>query len=187
VTQAALIDANKHIVGQAATLELNLKDNDAALGTLVDFINAFMEKAPVAAAKIAGIGIGMPGFIDNDSSVMGLAELRMGAARNCKNAMVVNIGWGIGLGMIINNKLFRGDNGFAGEFSHIPLFLNDKICDCGKTGCLETETSLYVMAERAVDGVSAGKTTLLKYLSPTHKQETVNKYCLRRYRATNLL
>jgi len=106
---------------------------------------------------------------------MALAELRMGAARNRKNAMVINVGWGIGLGMIINGRLFRGDNGFAGEFSHIPLFVNNKICDCGKSGCLETETSLYVMAEKAVKGLDANKPSQLRDLSLEHVQETTNK------------
>lgn len=207
VTQAALIDVNKNIVSEVETVGLNLKDNDAALNMLIDFINTFIENTYIPTNKIAGIGIAMPGFIDankginysffknaksslsayisdktglpvfidNDSSVMGLAELRMGAARNCKNAMVINVGWGIGLGMIINNKLFRGDNGFAGEFSHIPLFTNNKICDCGKTGCLETEASLYVMAERAIKAIEEGKTTMLKNLSLDQMQETANK------------
>jgi len=46
--------------------------------------------------------------------------------------MVINLGWGIGLGMILNGELFRGHNGFAGEFSHLPLFSNNKLCSCGQ-------------------------------------------------------
>jgi predicted NBD/HSP70 family sugar kinase len=92
---------------------------------------------------------GIPVFIDNDSSLIALAEFYFGAARGATNAMVVNIGWGIGLGMILNGELFRGNDGFAGEFSHIPLFLNGKSCWCGKVGCLETETSLSLIIENA--------------------------------------
>ena len=40
--------------------------------------------------------------------------------------MVINIGWGVGLGMILNGELFRGHNGFAGEFSHIPVFKDNQ-------------------------------------------------------------
>ena len=72
--------------------------------------------------------VGLPVFIDNDSSLIALAELRFGAIKHRKDAMVVNIGWGVGLGMIINGRMFRGHNGFAGEFSHIPLFENNKLC-----------------------------------------------------------
>ena len=146
------------------------------------FVNAsrginysYFKNIPGSHAAAISNKIGLPVFIDNDSSVMALAELRMGAARNRKNAMVINVGWGIGLGMIINGRLFRGDNGFAGEFSHIPLFVNNKICDCGKSGCLETETSLYVMAEKAVKGLDANKPSQLRDLSLEHVQETTNK------------
>ncbi|WP_325407974.1 ROK family protein [Agriterribacter sp.] len=114
---------------------------------------------------------GVPTFIDNDSSLIALAELKFGAARNKKNVMVINVGWGIGLGMVLNNALFRGDDGFAGEFSHIPLFQNGKLCSCGKSGCLETEASLTAVIEKALEGLSSGSTSVLKkaaleFLSP---------------------
>ena len=108
---------------------------------------------------------GLPVFIDNDSSLVALAELKFGAARDRKNAMVVNIGWGIGLGLIVKGELFRGHNGFAGEFSHIPLFMNGKLCSCGKSGCLETETSLLVVLEKAREGLKAGRASQLQQLS----------------------
>lgn len=116
--------------------------------------------------------IGIPVLIDNDSSLIGLAELRLGTAHNHKNAMVINIGWGVGLGMILNGQLFRGYNGFAGEFSHIPVFKNNKICSCGKTGCLETETSLLVIVEKAILGLKKGRMSVLKNLSFDHVEES---------------
>ncbi|MEO6837515.1 MAG: ROK family protein [Ginsengibacter sp.] len=108
----------------------------------------------------------IPVLIDNDSSLIGLAELRLGEASHHKNSMVINIGWGVGLGMILNGELFRGHNGFAGEFSHIPVFKdNQKICSCGKTGCLETETSLLAIIEKAIAGLQRGRMSVLKDLS----------------------
>jgi predicted NBD/HSP70 family sugar kinase len=103
----------------------------------------------------------LPVYIDNDSSLIALAEWRFGTARNKKNAMVINIGWGIGLGMVLNGDLFRGHNGFAGEFSHLPLFNNNKLCTCGKTGCLETESSLLVIIEKAAEGLKSGRRSAL--------------------------
>ncbi|MDE3181846.1 MAG: ROK family protein [Bacteroidota bacterium] len=108
--------------------------------------------------------IGLPVYIDNDSSLIALAEFYFGGAKNEKNAMVINIGWGIGLGMILNGELFRGHDGFAGEFSHIPLFLNGKLCWCGKVGCLETETSLLLMIKSAKEGIDSGRLSKLKSL-----------------------
>ena len=108
--------------------------------------------------------IGLPVFIDNDSSLIALAELRFGAAQGEKNAMVINIGWGVGLGLILDGELYRGHQGFAGEFSHIPLFLNKKLCWCGKAGCLETETSMLLILEEAGEGLKAGRLSKLSSL-----------------------
>lgn len=116
---------------------------------------------------------GLPVLIDNDSSLIGLAEMRLGTAHGHKNVMVVNISWGVGLGMILNGQLFRGHNGFAGEFSHIPVFKdNKKICSCGKTGCLETETSLLAIIEKAIVGLEKGRMSVLKNLSFEHVEKS---------------
>ena len=106
---------------------------------------------------------GLPVFIDNDSSIIALAELNFGLAKDIKNAMVINMSWGIGLGMIINGQLFRGDRGFAGEFSHIPLTENGKLCSCGKQGCLEAEASLLSVTEKAIAEIKSGKETNMRY------------------------
>lgn len=111
--------------------------------------------------------------IDNDSSLIALAEYRLGAARGKNNAMVINISWGIGLGMIVNGELFRGHNGFAGEFSHIPMFNNNKLCSCGKSGCLETEASLLVVIEQAKQGLKNGRVSSIKSI-PDDLEEACN-------------
>jgi predicted NBD/HSP70 family sugar kinase len=192
------------VVAKVERIELPLQGNPHALQELGQHLSDFISNSGIAKEKIAGIGIGMPGFvdghkginysflntnnnsiihyiesvtglpvlIDNDSSLIALAEWKLGAARKRQNAMVINISWGIGLGMILNGNLFRGQNGFAGEFSHIPLFTNNKICNCGKMGCLETETSLQVIAEKAIKGLNEGRTSILKDLSPIHLEET---------------
>jgi predicted NBD/HSP70 family sugar kinase len=115
--------------------------------------------------------IDLPVFIDNDSSLIALAELRFGAAIGKKNAMVVNVGWGVGLGMILNGNIYRGELGFAGEFSHIPLFTNNKLCSCGKSGCLETETSLLVLIENAKEQLRLGRISKIQEESLAYPEE----------------
>lgn len=121
--------------------------------------------------KVAGEGslrehltkeLGLPVFIDNDSSLIAQAELKFGEGKKLKDVMVVNIGWGIGLGMIINGSLFRGHSGYAGEFSHIPLSLSNKLCSCGKQGCLEVDTSLLVLVEKAKSEIERGVSSSLQ-------------------------
>jgi predicted NBD/HSP70 family sugar kinase len=101
----------------------------------------------------------LPVHLDNDSSIIALAESKFGLAKDRKDVMVVNVGWGIGLGMIMNGELYRGHNGYAGEFSHIPISDNDTLCDCGKRGCLETEATLRVVANKAIQKIKEGKIT----------------------------
>jgi predicted NBD/HSP70 family sugar kinase len=105
---------------------------------------------------------GLPVYIDNDSCVIALAELRFGLAKTKRDVLVVNVAWGIGLGMVLNGSIFRGYNGFAGEFSHIPVSPEGNLCSCGKLGCLETEASLFVVAEKFRRGVENGSISGLK-------------------------
>ncbi|MXV51865.1 ROK family protein [Pedobacter sp. HMF7647] len=105
--------------------------------------------------------ISIPVFLENDSTAIAIAEQKFGVAAHIKNVMVLNLGWGIGLGMILNDQLFTGNNGLAGEFSHIPLFKNGKLCTCGKHGCLETEASLIAVTANARQGIKEGLTTSL--------------------------
>lgn len=107
--------------------------------------------------------LNLPVVIDNDSSVIALAELRFGLARKSQDVMVINIGWGIGLGMIIQGKLFRGFAGYAGELSHIPISDSDILCDCGKRGCLETEATLRVVVDKAIEEIKDKKTSRINF------------------------
>lgn len=111
--------------------------------------------------------LGLPVFIDNDSSLIALAELKFGAGKNLQDVLVVNIGWGIGLGMIVNGSLFRGHSGYAGEFSHIPLSQSNKMCSCGKRGCLEVDTSLVFMIERARSEMDSGASSSMEQIYKT--------------------
>lgn len=115
---------------------------------------------------------GLPVYIDNDSCLIALAELKFGKAKFKQNVMVVNIAWGIGLGMILNGELFRGHSGFAGEFSHIPISETGNLCSCGKRGCLETDASLLVLEERALDGITNGRVSSLQQELINHGQLT---------------
>jgi predicted NBD/HSP70 family sugar kinase len=108
--------------------------------------------------------LALPVFLENDSTAIALGELKFGIAIHQKDAMIVNLGWGIGLGMIVDGKIFRGHSGLAGEFSHIPLTKNGKLCACGKHGCLETEASLVAVTKKAREEIKQGQiSSLAKY------------------------
>ena len=93
-------------------------------------------------------------FMENDARAMTLAEFKFGSDHSHKNVLGLFVGWGIGLGIIIDGKIYRGASGFAGEFSHSPIFESrDITCICGKKGCLEavaSGTAIVKMAEEAI-------------------------------------
>ncbi|TSD66772.1 ROK family protein [Inquilinus sp. KBS0705] len=133
---------------------------DTKLGTN----NSFLPPPQGTLVEYLTAETGLPIFIDNDSTAIALAEQMFGDKSALKNSMVVNLGWGVGLGMIMNGQIFRGHSGYAGEFSHLALFKNGKICSCGKYGCLETEASLLAIEDKARAGVASGHaTSLSKY------------------------
>lgn len=106
----------------------------------------------------------LPTFVENDSSAIAIAEHRFGKAKKAENVMVINLNWGVGLGMIIDNMLYLGHSGHAGEFSHIPLSSSNKLCSCGKKGCLEVEASLLAAVEYATDSLKSGEGSSLQQL-----------------------
>jgi len=105
---------------------------------------------------------GMDVLIENDAKTRAFAELRFGLAHNRKNALVFHLDWGVGLGIIVNGKLYKGRDGFAGEFGHLPMVDNQMLCKCGKQGCLETVASGTAIARMAKEGITAGRSTFLE-------------------------
>jgi len=82
--------------------------------------------------------LGWPVFLENDANAAAVGEMWMGAARCCRDVISVTLGTGVGGGVILDGKLWRGSHGSAGEIGHTTVdpFSGLK-CKCGNTGCLE--------------------------------------------------
>ncbi len=106
----------------------------------------------------------LPVVISHDAKLRAFAEQHFGLARNKKNVLLVQVDWGLGLGIIINGKLYAGKSGYSGEFGHLPIVDNGILCSCGKQGCLETIVSANAIARIAVKGIKAGNSSLIKEL-----------------------
>jgi len=100
-------------------------------------------------------------YLENDSKALAYGEFSSGILKDEKDALFVNVDNGIGLGILINGKIYYGKSGFSGEFGHIPIFDNDIICRCGKKGCLETEASGFALRNRVVAELKNGATSIL--------------------------
>ncbi len=106
--------------------------------------------------------IGVSCFIDNDSRAMAYGEYMCGVAKGEKSMIFVNVGWGIGVGIVLDGRMFYGKSGFSGEFGHINTFDNEIICRCGKKGCLETEVSGLAIHRIFLERVKNGSNTILQ-------------------------
>tara|TARA_E500000331_G_scaffold267772_1_gene259115 strand:+ start:1919 stop:2842 length:924 start_codon:yes stop_codon:yes gene_type:complete len=85
--------------------------------------------------------VSIPITVVNDANAVALAENRYGIGRQVNSFVIITIGTGLGAGIVINNHLFDGSYGYAGEFGHTKLEDVDRICNCGGIGCLETVVS----------------------------------------------
>jgi transcriptional regulator of PTS gene len=109
-----------------------------------------------------------PVFLNNDTRCLGNAERIIGKAKSVNNAIVINLSRGLGTSMIINNTIVNGSAGFAGELGHMQFGSKDKICLCGKSGCLGTEVGGHALEENFIEKIIEGEKSLIT-INPDHE------------------
>ena len=92
--------------------------------------------------------LGAPVHIDNDANLGALAEVTLGAGREARTAVYLQLSSGVGAGLIVDGHPFRGATGVAGEIGHVTVAESGPPCRCGRRGCLETLVSGPAIAER---------------------------------------
>lgn len=103
---------------------------------------------------VLGAAFGAPVMVDNDVNVMALGELHAGTARSVDDLLFVKIGTGIGCGIVVDGKVYRGVDGSAGDIGHIRVSDDGPVCACGNVGCLE---ALFGGAALARDAEAAAR------------------------------
>jgi len=99
-------------------------------------------------AEWVNTNLHLPCLIDNDANAGALGEFRYGAGRGTQAMVYVTLSTGIGAGLILNGKTYRGKDGLAGELGHVPISDSGNACSCGAVGCLESLCSGWAIAER---------------------------------------
>ncbi|MET0510762.1 MAG: ROK family protein [Thermoleophilaceae bacterium] len=101
--------------------------------------------------------LGLPVVVDNDANAALLAEARFGAARDVSHAVLVALGTGIGSGLLLDGKIYRGARGFAAELGHIVVDLHGPECQgaCPGRGCLEVMASGSRIGRDGVEAAAA--------------------------------
>lgn len=103
----------------------------------------------------------VPVSIENDSRAMAYGEYLTSVMGSEKNMIFVNLSWGLGMGMILDGRLYYGKSGFSGEIGHFPILDNERICRCGKVGCLETGASGSALHRMIIERLNEGKSSSL--------------------------
>ncbi len=119
-------------------------------------------------------GFGWPVFIENDSRGMAFGEYMSGIAGDARTVLFLNVGWGLGMGMVLDGKLFAGKSGFSGEIGHFPLLDNHQICRCGKVGCLETGASGQALHRLIGEQLAKGHPSILSAAYAGGREFTLN-------------
>ena len=100
--------------------------------------------------------LGMPVVVDNDANAAALAESRFGAGVGHRYLLCLTLGTGVGGALVIDNRVFRGAHGMAGEVGHIQVVPDGHRCQCGNRGCLEQYASGNALVREARELVVAG-------------------------------
>ncbi len=111
--------------------------------------------------KIIKDSLGIPVTIENDANAAAFGERWLGAGKNSSNLICITMGTGIGGGIILDNKIWHGDKGMAGEIGHVTVNPGGPLCNCGNYGCLEAYSSGTGIINRIIDAMKKGKKTAL--------------------------
>ena len=132
----------------------------------------FVEEQPLTMLLEERLGTTV--YIENDTRAATYGEYMYGDAHNEQTMLYINASWGLGLGMIIDGKIFYGKSGFSGEFGHFPLLDNEIICRCGKRGCLETGASGSAMHRIFLEKLRQGRVSMLSAKFKKGEEITLN-------------
>jgi predicted NBD/HSP70 family sugar kinase len=103
---------------------------------------------------VASAHLGLPVHVDNDANLVTLAELWFGAGRELSDFAVVTIEHGVGMGLVVNHRIYRGSQGLGMELGHTKVQLDGALCRCGQRGCLEAYVADYALAREATTALN---------------------------------
>lgn len=118
------------------------------------FWSPILKDADLDLAQMLGDRLDLPVIIDNDANLVALAELWFGVGRGMADFAVVTIEHGLGMGLILNHRLYRGSQGLGLELGHTKVQLDGALCRCGQRGCLEAYVADYALAREATTALN---------------------------------
>lgn len=172
VGQEAIMTIVSRLAEQASTFIQARKSRLLGVGVgmpgLVDVSSGVLRFAPnlhwedVPIRDILAGHFNCPIYVENEANVAALGEYYFGAVRNVKNFIYLSAGIGLGSGIVIGGKLFRGMSGYAGEAGHMTMDVNGELCGCGKRGCWETLAGPRAVEQRVQRSLALGAESVLQ-------------------------
>ncbi|MCF4098485.1 ROK family transcriptional regulator [Maritalea mediterranea] len=144
-----------------ARADMSLNDISAfglGLAGMVDVVEGVVRWSPSITERnfklrdVLSQRLGKPVFIDNDANLVAKAEQYIGMGKNVSDFLVVTIENGVGMGIVLNNELYRGTRGCGAEFGHTKVHLDGALCRCGQRGCLEAYVADYALLREMAVG-----------------------------------
>ena len=132
---------------------------DPARGLVTEAPNLGWINVPLV--ELVGKKVGIPTLLENDAAAAAYGEMRFGAARGKQHVLYVTLGTGIGGGIIIDGRIYRGASGAAGEVGHLVLEPDGVLCNCGARGCLEALASGSAIARDARKAIAEGRSAIM--------------------------
>ncbi len=111
---------------------------------------------------------GLPVSVNNDAELGALGEWAYGAGREANDLAYIKVGTGIGAGLLIDGRIYRGSTGSAGEIGHITIDTDGPVCTCGNRGCLEALSGGRAIAKQAQTKIKEEANTQLQKISPAN-------------------
>ena len=136
---------------------------DIRTGT-VHYLTNIPDWREVPLGNILKKKLGIPVFVDNDVNVMALGEIYFGAGKGAVNMLCITLGTGVGGGLILEGKLYRGSSYAAGEFGHVPINIDGPKCKCGSWACVEAYAGNSYIVKDVIRKIRAGQKTLITKL-----------------------
>lgn len=144
-----------NVIAQAGLSRDKILAVGVGLAGMVDHEGGVVPWSPILIGRdtplrdLLSARLGVPVHIDNDANMLTLAELWFGAGRGKSSFAVVTIEYGVGMGLVLDNKLYRGAMGLGLELGHTKVQLDGALCRCGNRGCLEAYVADYALVREA--------------------------------------
>lgn len=172
----------KRIVSAVVSASGPMAEKPSAVGLAVpgaiDFEKGVVTRSPnfpgwrdAPVARDVSALLGAPVVIENDANAAAVGEGWIGSARGAENFVMMTLGTGVGGGVVLDGRVWRGSTGMAGEIGHIPVREGGRMCGCGKRGCLEVYASANAVARTARERIGEEKARrLLEMAGGVHEE-----------------